>query len=242
MEGRAFTVQVVDPVDDYLELMKEIFDFESIRNLIGGNQPEQLKVLIDSMHGGWYPYTVDYNRCNPKKKKMSSSISVTGPYVQRIFVQELNAPRESVVNVTPLQDFGGHHPDPNLTYAKDLVCSMQQGIAGFGAAFDGDGDRNMILGQNAFFVTPSDSLAVIADNLHCIPYFRKNPVRGFARSMPTGGAVDRVAAANGKDLYEVPTGWKYFGNLMDDGRISLCGEESFGSAHVNFFAPLCVFT
>ena len=105
---------------------------------------------------------------------------------------------------------------------------MASGDYGFGAAFDGDGDRNMILGAKAFFVTPCDSLAVIANNLDCIPYFQKNPVNGYARSMPTSGALDRVAKARGKECFETPTGWKFFGNLLDAGRIALCGEESFG--------------
>ncbi|XP_032787395.1 phosphoglucomutase-1 [Daphnia magna] len=205
IEGHPFTVEVVDSVSDYLELMKEIFDFDSIKNLICGTGQAPLKILINSMHG------------------------VTGPYVSRIFCDELGASAESVVNVIPLNDFGGHHPDPNLTYAADLVEAMKKGAFGLGAAFDGDGDRNMILGEKAFFVTPSDSLAVIANNMDCIPYFRRTGVRGFARSMPTGAAVDRVAAKLQKNMYEVPTGWKYFGNLMDAGQLSLCGEESFGT-------------
>lgn len=154
---------------------------------------------------------------------------VTGPYVKRIFIDELNAPAESITRTTPLEDFGGHHPDPNLTYAADLVNKVKNGDIDFGAAFDGDGDRNMIIGQKAFFVTPSDSLAVIADNIDLIPYFAKNGSHGFARSMPTAAAVDRVAEKLGKDIFEVPTGWKYFGNLMDAGKLSLCGEESFGT-------------
>ncbi|KAG8238091.1 hypothetical protein J437_LFUL012198 [Ladona fulva] len=141
----------------------------------------------------------------------------------------MGASTDSAVNVIPLEDFGGLHPDPNLTYAADLVASLKKGEHDFGAAFDGDGDRNMILGRDAFFVTPSDSLAVLAANLDCIPYFKKTGVKGYARSMPTGGAVDRVAESTGKEFFEVPTGWKYFGNLMDAGRLSLCGEESFGT-------------
>ncbi|RZF36167.1 hypothetical protein LSTR_LSTR014501 [Laodelphax striatellus] len=133
-----------------------------------------------------------------------------------------------MVKTNILPDFGGHHPDPNLTYAADLVESIAKGEYDIGAAFDGDGDRNMVLGKKAFFVTPSDSLAVLAANLDCIPYFKKRGVHGFARSMPTGAAVDRVAADKKKEIFETPTGWKYFGNLMDAGRISLCGEESFG--------------
>jgi len=205
VEGRSFVVEVVDSVNDYVELMKEIFDFDCLRNLIQGKGQAPLSILIDSMHG------------------------VTGPYVSRIFCDELGASKESMVNVVPLQDFGGHHPDPNLTYAADLVKAMQHGTYGFGAAFDGDGDRNMLLGEKAFFVNPSDSLAVIANNTDCIPFFQRTGVKGFARSMPTSAAVDRVASKLKKTCFEVPTGWKYFGNLMDAGRLSLCGEESFGT-------------
>jgi len=205
VEGHTFVVEVVDSVQDYVELMKEIFDFDSLRNLIQGKGQAPLKVLINAMHG------------------------VTGPYVTRIFCDELGASQDSVVNVIPLEDFGGHHPDPNLTYAVDLVKAMEQGDYGFGAAFDGDGDRNMILGEKAFFVNPSDSLAVIANNMDSIPYFRRTGVRGFARSMPTSAAIDRVGAKLQKTVFEVPTGWKYFGNLMDAGQLSLCGEESFGT-------------
>ncbi|CAB3359673.1 Hypothetical predicted protein [Cloeon dipterum] len=185
--------------------MKDIFDFESIKKLLSGSSGKPFKLLLNAMHG------------------------VTGPYVKRIFVEELGAGDDCCVNTTPLEDFGGHHPDPNLTYAADLVKAMAQGNHQLGAAFDGDGDRNMILGVKAFFVTPSDSLAVLAANLECIPYFKKTGVRGYARSMPTAAAVDRVAKETGKEFFEVPTGWKYFGNLMDAGRLSLCGEESFGT-------------
>jgi phosphoglucomutase len=121
------------------------------------------------------------------------------------------------------------HPDPNLTYAKVLVDLMKKGEHDFGAAFDGDGDRNMILGRNAFFITPCDSVAVLAANLETIPYFKREGVKGFARSMPTSGALDLVAKSLGKECYETPTGWKFFGNLMDAGKLSLCGEESFGT-------------
>ncbi|XP_076440798.1 phosphoglucomutase-1-like [Babylonia areolata] len=196
-------VEVVDSVNDYVELMKEIFDFQALKEVFSG--PEPMRVLINAMHG------------------------VTGPYVKRIFLDELGASPSSVVNAEPLEDFGGHHPDPNLTYAADLVEMMKKGDFAFGAAFDGDGDRNMVLGEKAFFVTPNDSLAVLANNLECIPYFKKTGIKGYARSMPTAGAVDRVAKMNGKQCYETPTGWKFFGNLMDDGRLSLCGEESFGT-------------
>nr|XP_033324988.1 phosphoglucomutase [Megalopta genalis]XP_033324989.1 phosphoglucomutase [Megalopta genalis]XP_033324990.1 phosphoglucomutase [Megalopta genalis] len=201
IDGNSFIVDVIDSVNDYLELMKDIFDFSSIKNLLQGN----FKVLINGMNG------------------------VTGPYIKRIFSNELGVDDSSIVNTTPLEDFGGHHPDPNLTYAKDLVDAIRNGPYDFGAAFDGDGDRNMILGKNAFFVTPSDSVAVLAANLNAIPYFKKTGVKGYARSMPTGAAVDRVAAKTGIKFFEVPTGWKYFGNLMDAGLLSICGEESFGT-------------
>ncbi|ESP05168.1 hypothetical protein LOTGIDRAFT_102562 [Lottia gigantea] len=206
IEGRQFTVEIIDSVDDYCQYMKEIFDFNSIKNLIGGsNGQPPLNILLNSMHG------------------------VMGPYVKKIVCGELGARESNTVNCVPLEDFGGHHPDPNLTYAADLVNELKKGQHGFGAAFDGDGDRNMILGENAFFVTPSDSLAVLANNLECIPYFQNTGVKGYARSMPTAGAVDRVAKVKGKEMFEVPTGWKFFGNLMDAGRLSLCGEESFGT-------------
>ncbi|GBM06221.1 Phosphoglucomutase-1 [Araneus ventricosus] len=201
IENEPFRVEIVDSVDDYLQLMKEIFDFSAIKSHISSG----FKLLVNCMHG------------------------VTGPYAKRIFVSELGAEANSVVNGVPLEDFGGHHPDPNLTYAADLVEAMKKGDFDLGAAFDGDGDRNMILGKKAFFVTPSDSLAVLANNLECIPYFKKSGVKGYARSMPTAGAVDRVADVTGKKIYETPTGWKYFGNLMDAGMLSLCGEESFGT-------------
>ncbi|KAJ8714863.1 hypothetical protein PYW08_004844 [Mythimna loreyi] len=201
-----FTVEVIDSVNDYIAYMKEIFDFNKIRTLIqGSEQRKPFNVLIDSMNG------------------------VTGPYVKRIFIDELGAREGNVRRIVPLEDFGGAHPDPNLTYAADLVNAVKGGDYDLGAAFDGDGDRNMIIGRDAFFVTPSDSLAVLANNLSHIPYFQRSGVRGYARSMPTAAAVDRVAAATGHEIFEVPTGWKYFGNLMDAGRLSLCGEESFGT-------------
>ena len=206
VDGNQFTVDVIDSVNDYVELMKDIFDFPSIKKLLQGSADRPaFKVLINGMNG------------------------VTGSYIKRIFSNELGVDDSSIVNATPLEDFGGLHPDPNLTYAKDLVNAIKDGPYDFGAAFDGDGDRNMILGKKAFFVTPSDSLAVLAANLDSIPYFKKTGVKGYARSMPTGAAVDRVAAKTGVKLFEVPTGWKYFGNLMDAGHLSLCGEESFGT-------------
>lgn len=206
VDQRQFTVEVIDAVEDYVSYMKEIFDFPKIKALIQGTeQRKPFNVLIDAMNG------------------------VTGPYVKRIFLEELGCSEKNVRRIVPLEDFGGAHPDPNLTYAADLVEAVKEGDYDFGAAFDGDGDRNMILGRDAFFVTPSDSLAVLADNLECIPYFARGGVRGLARSMPTAAAVDRVAAARALPLFEVPTGWKYFGNLMDAGQLSLCGEESFGT-------------
>ncbi|XP_006609203.1 phosphoglucomutase isoform X4 [Apis dorsata] len=206
VDGNSFIVDIIDSVNDYLEHMKNIFDFSSIKTLLqGSNDRPPFKVLINAMNG------------------------VTGPYVKRIFSNELGVDNSSIINIIPLEDFGGLHPDPNLTYAIDLVNTMKNNPYDFGAAFDGDGDRNMILGKKAFFVTPSDSLAVLAANLNAIPYFKKTGIKGYARSMPTGAAVDRVAAKNGIKFYEVPTGWKYFGNLMDAGLLSLCGEESFGT-------------
>lgn len=206
VDGHTLTVEIIDTVADYVELMKEVFDFPALRTLLTGSEGRPpFRLLVNCMHG------------------------VTGPYSQRIFAEELGAPLENIRNCVPLVDFGGHHPDPNLTYAKELVDAMRQGPYDMGAAFDGDGDRNMILGANGFFVTPSDSLAVLADHMHAIPYFQATGIRGLARSMPTAGAVDRVAQAKGLPFYEVPTGWKFFGNLMDAGKLSLCGEESFGT-------------
>ncbi|KAJ8682070.1 hypothetical protein QAD02_017862 [Eretmocerus hayati] len=206
VDGKTFSVDVIDSVQDYAALMKEIFDFESIKKLIqgdGGRPPFQ--VLINAMNG------------------------VTGPYIKQIFGKELGVSDSNLVNSVPKEDFGGLHPDPNLTYAADLVNAVKNGPYDFGAAFDGDGDRNMIIGKKAFFVNPSDSLAVLAANLSVIPYFKKTGVKGYARSMPTGAAVDRVAQKTNIECFQVPTGWKYFGNLMDAGRLSLCGEESFGT-------------
>ncbi|XP_019483746.1 PREDICTED: phosphoglucomutase-1 isoform X2 [Hipposideros armiger] len=200
---KPFTVEIVDSVEAYATMLRNIFDFNALKELLSG--PNRLKIRIDAMHG------------------------VVGPYVKKILCEELGAPANSAVNCTPLEDFGGHHPDPNLTYAADLVETMKTGEHDFGAAFDGDGDRNMILGKRGFFVNPSDSVAVIAANIFSIPYFQQTGVRGLARSMPTSGALDRVANATKIALYETPTGWKFFGNLMDAGKLSLCGEESFGT-------------
>ncbi|NXA31514.1 PGM1 protein, partial [Eudromia elegans] len=200
---KPFTVEIVDSVEAYANMLRNIFDFSALKELLSGKN--HLKIRIDAMHG------------------------VVGPYVKKILCEELGAPANSAVNCTPLEDFGGHHPDPNLTYAADLVQTMKTGEYDFGAAFDGDGDRNMILGKHGFFVNPSDSVAVIAANIFSIPYFQQTGVRGFARSMPTSGALDRVAHATKIALYETPTGWKFFGNLMDANKLSLCGEESFGT-------------
>lgn len=205
VNGKPFVVEVIDSVEIYLSLMKEIFDFGKLKDFVCGKKTgKPLKMRIDSLNG------------------------VTGSYVKEIFVNTLGATPDNVAHVVPLEDFGGLHPDPNLTYAKDLVDTVKAGDYDIGAAFDGDGDRNMILGHKAFFVTPNDSLAVIAHYLEVIPYFKKHGITGFARSMPTASAVDRVAKALGKEIFETPTGWKYFGNLMDAGRLCLCGEESFG--------------
>jgi len=194
------TVEVIDPVTDYAELMAGIFDFAAIQRLLASG----FRMRFDAMH------------------------AVTGPYATRILEGMLGAPAGTVINGTPLKDFGGHHPDPNLVHAAELVA-MTKGpdAVDFAAASDGDGDRNMILGRD-FFVTPSDSLAVLAANATLIPAHRGG-IPGVARSMPTSQAVDRVAAALGIECFETPTGWKFFGNLLDAGRIAFCGEESFGT-------------
>lgn len=201
-----FTVQVFDAVQDYADLMQELFDFSAIKTLLASGFIMQ----FDAMH------------------------AVTGPYAKEIFINRLGASASGLMNCEPSEDFGGGHPDPNLTYAEDLVKIMFSGekAPDFGAASDGDGDRNMILGKN-FFVTPSDSLAVLAANATLVPAY-KNGIAGVARSMPTSGAADRVAAKLNIPSYETPTGWKFFGNLMDAGKVTLCGEESFGtsSSHV----------
>ena len=196
-----FEVEVIDPVADYLELAREVFDFDLIKSLVTRSD---FKMKFDAMH------------------------AITGAYARPILVDVLGADPSSCVNDDPKEDFAGGHPDPNLTYAEELVKTMYSADApDFGAASDGDGDRNMILGNN-FFVTPSDSVAIIAANAKCIPYF-KDGLKGLARSMPTAAALDRVAAKMGVECFETPTGWKFFGNLMDAGRLSVCGEESFGT-------------
>ncbi len=193
------SVEVIDPVEPYARLMESLFDFERIRQLI----KHDFKLCVDSMH------------------------AVTGPYAKDIFEKRLGA-LGSVLNGEPLEDFGGGHPDPNLVYAHDLVEIMFANDApDFGAASDGDGDRNMVLGNN-FFVTPSDSLAVLTANATLVPGY-KTGLSGVARSMPTSEAVDRVAEKLGIACYETPTGWKFFGNLLDANKATLCGEESFGT-------------
>ncbi|MDJ0739670.1 MAG: alpha-D-glucose phosphate-specific phosphoglucomutase [Gammaproteobacteria bacterium] len=193
-------IEIIDPVGDYAELMTAIFDIDAIRALLAAG----FRMRFDAMH------------------------AVTGPYARRIFEDILGAPTGTVINGTPLEDFGGHHPDPNLVHAADLVAMTRGDDAvDFAAASDGDGDRNMILGRD-FFVTPSDSLAVLAANATLIPAHRDG-IPGVARSMPTSQAVDRVATALGIECFETPTGWKFFGNLLDAGRIAFCGEESFGT-------------
>ena len=194
-------VEVIDPVEPYAKLMESLFDFDRIHELLTSGQ---FRLCVDSMH------------------------AVTGPYAKAILEQRLGAPAGTVLNGTPLEDFGGGHPDPNLVYAHDLVEVLYGTDApDFGAASDGDGDRNMILGQR-FFVTPSDSLAVLTANAHLVPGYRQG-LAGVARSMPTSAAVDRVARGLGIDCYETPTGWKFFGNLLDADKVTLCGEESFGT-------------
>jgi phosphoglucomutase len=193
-------VEIVDSVADYAALMARIFDMAAIRRLFA----DGFRMVFDAMH------------------------AVTGPYAVEILERRLGAPTGTVINGIPLEDFGGHHPDPNLVHAAELVSRLLGPDApDFGAASDGDGDRNMILGR-AFYVSPSDSVAILAANARLVPHFA-NGLTGIARSMPTSQAADRVAAALGIPCYETPTGWKFFGTLLDAGRISLCGEESFGT-------------
>lgn len=198
-------IEVIDPISVYTEMMESIFDFAAIKKLFAGG----FTMVFDAMN------------------------AVTGPYALKIFEEVLGAPKGSVRNFIPKPDFGGLHPDPNLIYAKNLVDFMYSDNGpDFGAANDGDGDRNMILGHK-FFVTPSDSLAILTDNYKYIPAY-KNGIYGVAKSAATSTAVSRVAKALNIGYYEVPTGWKYFCNLMDSNRITFCGEESFGtgSSHI----------
>lgn len=194
-------IEVIDPVKDYAELMESLFDFPAIRAKIASG----FRVVFDAMS------------------------AVTGPYAKEIIEGRLGAPEGSVRNFIPLPDFGGHHPDPNLVHAKELYDEMMSGAGApdFGAASDGDGDRNLIIGKD-MFVTPSDSVAMLAANAHLAPGYAKG-IAGIARSMPTSGAADRVAEKLGVGIYETPTGWKFFGNLLDEGMATICGEESAGT-------------
>jgi phosphoglucomutase len=194
------TVSVVDPVSDYADLMETLFDFPALRAMFAGG----FRMRFDAM------------------------CAITGPYATEILERRLGAAPGTVVNGTPLPDFGGMHPDPNPTWAHDLMDVMFGADApDFGAASDGDGDRNMVVGKNTY-VAPSDSLAVLAANAHLAPGYRAG-IAGVARSMPTSAAADRVAEKMGIATFETPTGWKFFGNLLDAGRVTLCGEESFGT-------------
>jgi len=210
------TIDIINPVADYTELMQALFDFTSIRKHLAGN----FHVCFDAMH------------------------AITGPYAKYVLGEQLGVADNDLLNCIPKPDFAGGHPDPNLTYAHELAeLMLSKHAPDFGAASDGDGDRNMILGAQCF-VNPSDSLAIIAANAHLIPAYKKG-LAGVARSMPTSAAVDVVAKELGIECYETPTGWKFFGNLLDAGKITLCGEESFGtgSDHVRekdgLWAVLC---
>ena len=199
-EIEGMTVTVIDPVADYAELMESLFDFKAIRALLAGG----FRIVFDAMS------------------------AVTGPYAKEILENRLGAAKGSVLNFVPLPDFGGHHPDPNLVHARALYETMMAADApDFGAASDGDGDRNLIIGRG-IFVTPSDSLAMLAANAHLAPGYARG-LAGIARSMPTSGAADRVAEKLGIGIYETPTGWKFFGNLLDAGLATICGEESAGT-------------
>lgn len=194
------TINVIDSVKDYADLMEKLFDFDAIRALFA----KGFTIRYDALH------------------------AVTGPYAKEILERRLGAPNGSVVNAEPLPDFGGGHPDPNLTYAKSLVDFMYSAqAADMGAASDGDGDRNMVLGKS-FFVNPSDSIAILAANANLVRGY-SGGVLGVARSMPTSAALDKVAQKKGWSAYETPTGWKFFGSLMDADKITFCGEESFGA-------------
>lgn len=194
------TVEVVDPVADYAELMESLFDFDAIRAMFKGG----FRMVFDAMH------------------------AVTGPYAVEILERRLGAAPGTARNAVPLEDFGGHHPDPNLVHARALYeLMMSPDAPDFGAASDGDGDRNLIIGKG-LFVTPSDSLAVLAANAHLVPGYAAG-LKGIARSMPTSAAADRVAERLGIGIYETPTGWKFFGNLLDAGLATICGEESAGT-------------
>ncbi|WP_018861708.1 MULTISPECIES: alpha-D-glucose phosphate-specific phosphoglucomutase [unclassified Thioalkalivibrio] len=196
------SVEIIDPVGAYADHMATLFDLERIGELL---RSDFFRMRFDAMH------------------------AVTGPYAEEILINRLGAPAETLLRAEPLADFGGRHPDPNLAHTRELCEALYgRNPPDFGAASDGDGDRNLILGPH-FFVTPSDSLAIMAANAHLIPAF-SDGLKGVARSMPTSQAVDVVAKALGIPCFETPTGWKFFGNLLDDGRIRLCGEESFGTS------------
>ncbi|MER2535013.1 MAG: alpha-D-glucose phosphate-specific phosphoglucomutase [Rhizobiaceae bacterium] len=200
VETGGMTVEVIDPVADYAALMEALFDFPALKNLFASG----FRMRFDAMH------------------------AVTGPYAREILENRLGAAKGTVVNGVPLPDFGGHHPDPNLVHAKALYDEMMGSNApDFGAASDGDGDRNLIIGRG-IFITPSDSLAMLAANAHLAPGYKAG-LKGIARSMPTSGAADRVAEKLGIGMYETPTGWKFFGNLLDAGMATICGEESAGT-------------
>jgi len=194
-------IDIIDPVIDYADLMESMFDFDAMKSLF---KQDDFRLCFDAMH------------------------AVNGPYAKEILERRLGAAAGTVINGIPLTDFGGGHPDPNLVHAHELVNLLHGDDAlDFGAASDGDGDRNMVLGKN-FYINPCDSLAILTANADCIPAYSKG-ISGVARSMPTSRAVDRVATAMNIPCYETPTGWKFFGNLLDAGKITLCGEESFGT-------------
>ncbi|HEV2896252.1 MAG TPA: alpha-D-glucose phosphate-specific phosphoglucomutase [Pseudaminobacter sp.] len=200
VDAGGMKVEVIDPVADYAELMETLFDFDAIRKMFKGG----FRMAFDAMH------------------------AVTGPYAKEILEKRLGAPAGTARNFVPLPDFGGHHPDPNLVHAKALYDEMMGDKApDFGAASDGDGDRNLVIGRG-IFITPSDSLAMLAANAHLAPGYKAG-LKGIARSMPTSGAADRVAEKLGIGMYETPTGWKFFGNLLDAGMATICGEESAGT-------------
>ncbi|CCF57949.1 hypothetical protein KAFR_0D03010 [Kazachstania africana CBS 2517] len=200
-------IDVIDVTKAYVEFLKEIFDFELIKKFIHTQRKtKNWKLLFDGLNG------------------------ITGPYGKAIFVDEFELPENEVLqNYHPQPDFGGLHPDPNLTYARSLVDRVDKEKIEFGAASDGDGDRNMIYGYGPAFVSPGDSVAIIAEYASEIPYFAKQGIYGLARSFPTSAAIDRVAKAHGLECYEVPTGWKFFCALFDAKKLSICGEESFGT-------------
>jgi len=199
-QAGGMTVEVIDPVSDYADLMESLFDFDAIRAMFKGG----FRMAFDAMS------------------------AVTGPYGKEIVENRLGAPKGTARNFVPLEDFGGHHPDPNLVHAKELYDDvMSDSGPDFGAASDGDGDRNMVVGKG-MFITPSDSLAIIAANATLAPGYKRG-IAGIARSMPTSAAADRVAEKLGVGIYETPTGWKFFGNLLDAGKATVCGEESFGT-------------